>query len=183
MKKMTNLFLCFPYQNMVVIDGIEYIPDPSNPSVPFEDEVFGQQIPVSKAILLDSKLYNLDDIYKWIYGPLASKTVPHSRRELSSQEIQEIDTRFEATNPSSISEEVKDKLIKILTREYNFDNREFDMGENQATAVRIMQDMEKIRKNIIHQYPALKSPNTINKILTYHKHLQNHFARWIQTLE
>ncbi len=171
---------------MVLINGVEYIPDPNNPSEPFEDEVFGNTIPVSKVILFDSKLYNLDDIYKWIYGPLASKTVPHSRRQFTPDEIAEIDRRFEATNPSSsykhISNEIKEHLIKMLTREYDFDNRPCDMGESQAMAVRFMKEMEASRKNLIIAYPALKSPTTINKILTNHKHLQRHFARWIESL-
>jgi hypothetical protein len=178
-------------QRKVTINNIDYIEDKENPGTAYEDEIYGKYIPVNKAYILDSKIYNVDDLYTWIYQPLSNKSVPHSRRRIIERELQEIEDIYFTTNnlprPSSISDDIKNNLIILLNSEYDFNHRHddfggYDMSENMGLAVRMMREFDQNRRNILVTYPQLNSKQVITRVLALYPRLLNEFSRWINSL-
>ncbi len=175
----------------VEIDGIKYIEDKDKKGTPLNDMIDNEPIPANKAYLCDEKVYNVDGLYNWIHAERSNQSVPHSRRPFTALEKQEIDNLYFTVNniprPATVSEEVANRFIEILNREYRFNHRHddmggYDMGENMGMAVRIMRELERDRTNMLITYPELNSRQVVENVLARQPRLLNEFRNWINRL-
>jgi hypothetical protein len=166
-------------ENTIEINGVKYVQDKFKPTQGCEEEINGEIVPIHKAKIYDGKVYNIDDLYKWLFSSSSNKTVPHSRRLFTQLELEEIKNAcyctFDETN-------VKDRFIDLLTKEYNFLSRPSDMSENQGYCVRRMRELKQERTEFIQCHPMLNSRSRVLELLHNCPHLQRQFHFWINML-
>lgn len=104
-------------KNTVLIDGVRYLEDKDNKGFPFEDMISKENIPIENVILLDTKPYDIINIYTHVYQ-YKHYFVPHTRRTLEQHEIQQIKKHYDDLKYINIFETYK-KHIKNKSTSFN----------------------------------------------------------------
>lgn len=159
------------YSKINEMDNKEYIVNKENISEFEEDPISGEIIPKSQAILFDGKIYNVETLYKWInrtnkpYNSI--NIVPHTRREFTTDEINNINNLFQATILSDPKELLLKEFKKLIRERNDLYFRQGSMDdyswvENMPEKLDIN---EKNIKNIIEKEPSFKSSKLILDIV------------------
>lgn len=88
------------YKNPISRNGINYIRDLDYPdkNMIYEDPISGEELKQEDAMLFDAKFYDVNSLHTWINTSASTKTVPHSRRKFTPNEIYNINNFYHNRN-------------------------------------------------------------------------------------